>query len=53
MSNVEGWNRLAHSFLKWTEIIPSPFDVGRSMFNVHQFFSIKLVASAESGSADT
>jgi hypothetical protein len=31
MSNVEGWNRFAHSFfLKWTEYINSMFDVGRS-----------------------
>ena len=37
MSNVEGWNRCAHSFLKWTEFIYSTFDVGRSMFDVHLF----------------
>jgi hypothetical protein len=37
MSNVEGWNRCAQSFLEWTEFIYSTFDVGRSMFDVHQF----------------
>jgi hypothetical protein len=37
ISNVEGWNRYAHSFLKWTEFIYSTFDVGRSMFDVHEF----------------
>ena len=35
--NVEGWNRFALSFLKWTEFIYSTFDVGRSMFDVHLF----------------
>jgi hypothetical protein len=35
--NVEGWKRFAKSFLKQTEYIYSTFDVGRSMFDVHQF----------------
>jgi len=38
MTNEEGWNRFAKSFLKQTESIHSTFDVGRSMFDVHQFF---------------
>jgi len=37
ISNDEGWNRFAKSFLKQTEYIYSTFDVGRWMFNVHQF----------------
>ena len=37
MTNDEGWNRFAKSFLKQTEYIHSTFDVGRSMFDVHQF----------------
>jgi len=37
MTNDEGWNRSAKSFLKQTEYIYSMFDVGRSMFDVHQF----------------
>ena len=37
ISNDEGWNRFAQSFLKQTEYIHSTFDVGRSMFDVHQF----------------
>jgi len=28
---------VAQSFLEWTEFIYSTFDVGRSMFDVHQF----------------
>jgi hypothetical protein len=52
MSNVEGWNRFAKAFSKQTEYIYSKFDVGRSMFDVHQFFSIKPAASAASGWAD-
>jgi len=39
ISNEEGWNRFAKSFLKQTEHIYSTFDVGRSMFDVHHFFS--------------
>jgi hypothetical protein len=35
--NHEGWKRFAKSFLKQTEYIHSTFDVGRSMFDVHQF----------------
>jgi hypothetical protein len=35
--NIEGWKRFAKSFLKQTEYIHSTFDVGRSMFGVHQF----------------
>ena len=31
--------RVAKSFLKQTEYIHSTFDVGRSMFDVHQFLS--------------
>src|SRR5210317_1635345 len=38
ISNDEGWNRFAKSFLNQTEYIHSTFDVGRSMFDVHQFF---------------
>ena len=37
ISNDEGWCRFAKSFLKQTEYIYSTFDVGRSMFDVHQF----------------
>jgi hypothetical protein len=37
ISNFEGWKRFAKSFLKQTEYIHSTFDVGRSMFDVHQF----------------
>ncbi len=37
ISNFEGWKRFAKSFLKQTEYIHSTFDVGRSMFGVHQF----------------
>jgi hypothetical protein len=37
MTNDEGWNRFAKSFLKQTEYIYSTFDVGRWMFDVHQF----------------
>jgi len=42
ISNVEGWNRFAKSFLKQTEYIHSTFLVVRWMFDVHQFFLIKL-----------
>jgi hypothetical protein len=35
MTNDEGWNRFAKSFLKQTEYIHSTFDVGRSVFDVH------------------
>ena len=34
MTNDEGWNRFAKSFLKLTEYIHSAFDVGRSMLDV-------------------
>jgi len=37
ISNVEGWDRIAKIFLNQTEYNHSMFDVGRSMFNVHQF----------------
>jgi hypothetical protein len=37
ITNDEGWNRFAKSFLKQAEYIHSMFDVGRSMFDVHQF----------------
>jgi hypothetical protein len=37
ITNDEGWNRFAKFFLKQTEYIHSTFDVGRSMFDVHQF----------------
>ena len=39
MTNDEGWTRFAKSFLKQTEYIHLTFDVGRSMFDVHQFLS--------------
>jgi hypothetical protein len=47
MTNDERWNRSRSAgacaacreiFLKQTEYIHSTFDVGRSMFDVHQFF---------------
>jgi hypothetical protein len=37
MTNEEGWNRFAKSYLKQTEYIYSMLDVGRSIFDVHQF----------------
>jgi hypothetical protein len=41
MTKDEGWNLFAKSFLKQTEYIHSTFDVGHSMFDVHQLlFSI-------------
>jgi len=44
--NIEGWNCFAKSFLKQTEFIHSTFDVGRSMFDVHQFlFRLNLPPS--------
>ena len=39
MANDEGYNRFGKSFLKQTQYIYSPFDVGRSMFDVHQFLT--------------
>jgi hypothetical protein len=32
ISNVEGWFRFAQSLLKWTEYIPSTFDIHDSIF---------------------
>ena len=48
MSNVEGWNRFAHSFfLKQTEYINAMFDVRRSLVS----FSIRLAAFQARGGA--
>jgi hypothetical protein len=49
ISNDEGWNRFAKSFLEQTEYICSTFDVGRSSVS----FPIKLAAFQASGWADT
>jgi hypothetical protein len=37
ISNDEGWNRFAKSSLNQIEYIHSMFDVGPSMFGLHQF----------------
>ena len=48
ITNDEGWNRFAKSFLKQTEYIHSTFDVGRSSVS----FSIRLAAFQASVKAD-
>jgi hypothetical protein len=54
ISNFEGWKRFAKSFLKQTKYIHSTFDVGRSMFGVHQFlFRLDRPFFLAGGWADT
>jgi len=61
--NVEGWNRVAQSFLKSTEYITSTFDIHYSMLTVRlwriryslfqSFFSDQTDRFFASGSAET
>jgi len=49
---MNGGYRFAQSFFKQTEYIHSTFDVGRSMFDVHQFLFRSDWTLAASGGAE-